>query len=44
MVCRDHLLKSIQAVHNAVNTYSNCISSDEGNVTKKQEQEEIKAK
>lgn len=31
-------VKSIQAVHKAVMTYSNCISTDEGRDTKQQEQ------
>lgn len=39
VVCRDHLIKSIQAVHVAVRAYSKCISSDETNDTDKQEQE-----
>ncbi|UOK64989.1 hypothetical protein MT997_11710 [Paenibacillus sp. OVF10] len=39
MVCQEYLLKSIQAVHKAVMTYSNCISKDEGSDTKQQEQE-----
>lgn len=39
MVCQNHLLKSIQAVHKAVMTYSNCIFTDEEDDTKKQEQE-----
>lgn len=39
VVCRDQLLKSIQAVHVAVRAYSKCISSDETNEMDKQEQE-----
>lgn len=41
MVCQNYLLKSIQAVHKAVMTYSNCISTDEGSDTKQQDQETI---
>lgn len=39
VVCRDQLIKSIQAVHVAVRAYSKCIPSDETNDTDKQEQE-----
>ncbi|MEJ3719936.1 hypothetical protein WGM54_18260 [Paenibacillus polymyxa] len=39
MVCQNYLLKSIQAVHKTVMTYSNCISSDDEVDAEKQEQE-----
>lgn len=39
MVCQNHLLKSIRAVHKAVMEYSNCICTDERDDTKQKEQE-----
>lgn len=37
MVCQDHLLKSIQAIHKAAITYSNCIAYKEAHDPQEEE-------
>lgn len=41
LICQNNLLKSIQAVHKAVMTYSNCIITDDVESTKQEEQETL---